>query len=132
MRVFPRHFSILGLLFLPLFLISCSDGGGGGGPDLKYTADLDDETPGCLMRLEYYGSNGFRHVQDDEVPPWTYFFTQTDGARLYLSVEPDCGLARAELYINGDRVARETSFFKAEIDGFLRIDSAGNAWFDPS
>jgi len=84
------------------------------------------------MRVEYIDGDGDRRIRQDQLPPWDYFFHQTGGAHLYLSVEPECGRARAELYIDGDRVARDTSAFRAEIDGWLRMDSAGNAWFDPS
>lgn len=127
-----RHLGLAGMLVLLLSAVSCSDGGGGGEPDLKYVADLEDEDPLCEMRVEYFDRNGDRRILHDQLPPWSYDFHQDDGARLFLSVEPECGRARAELYIEGHRVAHDANTFRAEIDGYLRIDSAGNAWFDPS
>ena len=127
-----RHRGLFGLLVLPLWIASCSDGGGGGDPDLKYVAEIEDEGSRCEIEVEYINRDGNRRTLRDQSAPWSYQFHQSDGAHLYLAVSPECDRALAELYIDGHRVAHDSSTYKAEIDGYLRVDSAGNAWFDPS
>jgi hypothetical protein len=127
---FRKKLNQLLLGFLPLIFLSCSSGGGGDEPTVKYDVEIEGTETGCLERIKYIDEDGRERTHHTDDSTWSYRFDAGDGAHLYLCVEVSCNKAIAQLYLNGDRVKRETDYRKAEIDGHLRIDAEGNPWFE--
>ena len=119
-----------------IFSLSSCSGSGGGESDpnkaeIEYRVDTDDQRPECVREIEYIDEDG--RVQDErniDRLPFREDFHVSEGAHLYLQARVDCDRVEVEIEINGDRVARDTSSNRAEVEGYLRRDAAGNWTFE--
>ena len=112
----------------------CSSSGGGGDPDkadIKYTVDTEEGRPECVGKIRYIDETGSERTKNGvDSLPFRKTFSADPGARLFISAKVSCDRAEVRLYINSDRVARDTSTYRAEIDGYLRRDDQGNWSFE--
>lgn len=116
-------------------LPGCSGSGGGSDDpnkaDIKYLADTEDGRPECVEEIRYIDESGSERTKRDiDSLPFRKTFSAEEGARLFISAKVSCDRAEVKLYINGDRVERDTSTYRAEIDGHLRRDEQGKWSFE--
>jgi hypothetical protein len=135
MMKYIRHYALVFLAgLIPLLAVSC--GGSGGGADdgearVRYQLELEDGGPECVSRIQYRTGDGdLRTERDLDETDWTYSFYARDGAALYLDADIDCGRVTLSLYLNNSRVAWESGYFWAIIEGTLRVDEENNATFE--
>ena len=113
----------------------CSSSGGGGDDpdkaDIEYRVDTEAGRPECVEKIRYIDETGSEKTKNSiDSLPFRKKFSADSEARLFISAKVSCDRAEVKLYINSDRVARDTSTYRAEIDGYLRRDDQGTWSFE--
>ena len=126
-----------GLTALMLVTLSpaCSSSGGGGDDpdkaDIEYRVDTEEGQPECVEKIRYIDETGSERTKNGiDSLPFKKKFSAAEDARLLISAKVSCDRAEVKLYINSDSVARDTSTYRAEIDGYLRRDDQGTWSFE--